>query len=217
MLSSSPSASAAATKDRPLMRVLVGEPQTASAPINLRALHGGRLEARLAHTTAHIFEQLEAWRPHLYVISDEFGAPIVALIGQLRGRTNAPILLLNSSENAAHTARSLVAGADAVVTRPISDDVLLATTQAMIRRVYQYSVPTVAAPAAPSNGGARPLAPRTNAPGASARPASYHMWPRCEECGYLGPRDRFEQRDSKGNFSIVCPTCGNNNIRLPIG
>ena len=195
------------------MRVLVGEPQTAVRRINLRALTGGRLETRLVETTEHIFQQLEAWSPHLYVISDEFGAPIVELIGQLRQRTNAPILLLNSSENAPHTARSLVAGADAVVTRPIADEVLLATTHAMIRRVYQYSVPPAAIAAAP-RAGARPLGA---APVENARPEQYNMWPRCGECGYIGPRDRFEKRDKSGNSFIVCPTCNNNNIRLPIG
>ena len=191
------------------MRVLVSEPATAAARINLRALGSGRLETRLCETSADIFEQLEAWRPHLYIISDEFGAPIVELIGQLRRRTNAPILLLNSSDTAGHTARSLVAGADAVVTRPISDDVLLATTHAMIRRVYQYSVP----PAAPQNS-ARPPG---NAPDASAPAGNFNMWPRCDECGYLGPRERFEKRDKHGNSFIVCPTCNNNNIRIPIG
>ena len=198
------------TPDRPLMRVLVGEPASAAAPIDLRALHGGRLETRLSQTSAHIFEQLEAWRPHLYIISDEFGAPIVELIGQLRRRTNAPILLLNSSESASHTARSLVAGADAVVTRPIADDVLLATTHAMIRRVYQYSVPPVVAP----QNSARPTG---NASAASAPAGNFNMWPRCDECGYLGPRERFEKRDKHGNSFIVCPTCNNNNIRIPIG
>ena len=193
------------------MRVLVGEPQNAVTRINLRALTGGRLETRLVETTALIFQQLEVWRPHLYVISDEFGAPIVQLIGQLRQRTNAPILLLNSNENANHTARSLVAGADAVVTCPISDEVLLATTHAMIRRVYQYSVPPPAPAAAP----ATRVAPAVSI--ASVPMADYNLWPRCEACGYIGPRDRFERRDKDGNFAITCPTCNNNNVRISIG
>ncbi len=195
------------------MRVLVSEPATAALRINLRALNGGRLEARLCETSADIFEQLEAWRPHLYIISDEFGAPIVELIGQLRSRTNAPILLLNSSETASHTARSLVAGADAVVTRPINDDVLLATTHAMIRRVYQYSVPPAAAPRnSVRSPGAASAATAANAPA-----GNFNMWPQCDSCGYMGPRDRFEKRDKSGNSFIVCPTCNNNNIRIPIG
>ncbi len=194
------------------MRVLVGDPATATVRVNLSALAKGPLETRLAETTADIFRQLEEWRPHIYLISGAFGAPMIDLIGQLRRRTNAPILLLNPSENAGQSARFLVAGADFVLPHPVADDFLLATTHAMIRRVYQYSVPATPAKA---------VAPAANAPdttsATNARSASFTAWPQCDSCGYMGPRDRFEKRDKTGNSFILCPICNHNNIRIPIG
>ena len=195
------------------MRVLIGDPPTATNRINLSAIAKGRLEPRLVEKAADILAQVEEWRPHVYIISDAFGAPMTDLIGPLRKRTNAPILLLTSCETAAQSARYLGAGADFVLCHPVADELLLATTHAMIRRVYQYSVP------APPPKAAAPTAqtPAAQATAPATREASYAMWPQCDSCGYIGPRDRFEKRDKNGNTSIACPICEHNNIRIPIG
>ena len=103
--------------------------------------------------------------------------------------------------------------ASGVLVRPILPPLLLAKVQAHLRRAYRYSVPPVVSRAAsqPRGLSAAPVPPEVAAPA-----TSFGKWPRCESCGYIGPRERFEGLDENGRRVVACPACMNNRVRFPI-
>ena len=118
------------------------------------------------------------------------------------------MMLLTTWPDSAHHVRCLNAGADDVIVYPFEPPLLLARVLALMRRAYRYSVP----PQTQAPQGA-PQFQQSGAP----RHATHSQWPRCAKCGYLGPREKFEQK--VGNrVSLQCPACGETSrIVQPLG
>jgi hypothetical protein len=39
-------------------------------------------------------------------------------------------------------------------------------------------------------------------------------WRNCDVCGYMGPRQRFEQKDGQGQRLLQCPLCKRDNRKV---
>lgn len=200
-------------------RVLIVEKEEHVARICLKALRHERFEREWANGPTAAWNIAEKWRPQLYIIGDDFPEALaIEFCGQLRGRTNAPILMVTASDAIGYQTNLLEAGADDLITRPILPPLLLSKVQALMRRAYRYSVPPVTAQPRKA---ATPLQPQTppeemQAGEAKTDFATFDTWPRCQACNYTGPADRFEGRDEQGRVLRACPVCGEaNKIRYP--
>ncbi len=192
-------------------RVLIVEPNEAVGNICGRALQHERLQVRLVTTTAAAWEQMAEWRPQFYLVGDDFPDCLgLELVGQLRSKTNAPIMLMTATDSVGYLTNCLEAGADDVMVRPILPPLLLAKCQAQLRRAFRYSVP----PSASRSASTVKVSPAPVPPEVEPPASNFNKWPRCEACGYLGPRDRFEGRDEQGRTVIACPACLNNRVRF---
>lgn len=205
---------AANSDKRRAARVLLIESETSVANICLRALNHERLDVRHVESPFAAWKQLDEWRPQFYLVGDDFNDCLgIELVGQLRAKTNAPIVLITTTDSVGYLANVLEAGADDVMVRPLLPPLLLAKVQAQLRRAYRYSVPPVVSRAVsqPRGLSSAPVPPEVAPPS-----TSFGKWPRCESCGYIGPRERFEGLDENGRRVVACPACMNNRVRFPI-
>ena len=62
---------------------------------------------------------------------------------QIRAHSNVPIIFLSSRDHPSDMVMSMQLGADDFVQKPFNSDVLIAKIQAVLRRVYNYSVDKV--------------------------------------------------------------------------
>lgn len=196
-------------------RVLVVEADATVAGICRKALQHERLEVRHVASPLAAWEQLHAWRPQFLLIGDEFDdCSGLELVGQMRSKTNAPIVMVSASDCVGYLANCLEAGADDVLVRPLSPPLLLGKCQAQLRRAYRYSVLPLSPKPAQNQA---PVSPAPVVPEATAPMSNFSSWPQCEGCGYLGPPTRFKKHDSHGSPLSLCPACGGSSIRLPLG
>jgi CheY-like chemotaxis protein len=143
------------------VRILIVEGDESVARICQKALQHERFETRWVTTTEEAWRELECWRPQVYVMGDEFDDCLaIEFCGQLRAKTNAPILVLTSTDSVGFQVNCLEAGADDVLVRPIAPPLLLGKAQSHVRRAYRYSVP----PMAPRPKATPQAAPTTPAP-----------------------------------------------------
>lgn len=215
-----PTTDSAASRRR-AARVLIVEKEEHVARICLKALRHERFEREWATGPNAAWSIAEQWRPQLYIIGDDFPEALaIEFCGQLRGRTNAPILMVTASDAIGYQTNLLEAGADDLITRPILPPLLLSKVQALMRRAYRYSVPPVTAQPQPKKVAA-PLQPQTPPDEMGTNNdktdfATFDTWPRCQNCQYTGAADRFEGRDEQGRVLRACPVCGESNkIRYP--
>ena len=62
---------------------------------------------------------------------------------QIRAHSNVPIIFLSSRDHPSDMVMSMQLGADDFVQKPFNSDVLIAKIQAVLRRVYNYSIDKV--------------------------------------------------------------------------
>ena len=223
-------------------RILIVEREEPVARICLKALNHERFETQWVETPTEAWDMVESWRPQLYLLGDDFEDYLgLELCGQLRGRTNAPILMLTDTESVGYQINCLEAGADDVLIRPIAPPLLLTKCQTHMRRAYRYSIPPVppkpkfapqpqnvfdagalAKAMAQPPGAIFTSAPEERLSSAPVTPealppsTNFHTWPRCEICHYIGPFDRFEGKDEHGRTIKACPACGETRLlRMP--
>jgi len=215
------SAPAHPPESRRRARVLAVEADAAVSNICRKALEHERLEVRLVSTPLAAWEMLRDWRPQFLLVGDEFPeCSGLELVGEMRSKTNTPIVLVSATDSVGYLSSCLEAGADDVIVRPLTPPILPGKCQAQLRRAYRYSVPPASARAfasspatpAPVNPLPAPVPPEADAP-----ISNFSSWPQCEECNYLGPPARFQKRDPHGFSLTLCPACDSGSIRFPVG
>ena len=202
--------------NRTAARTLIVEPDKSVARICTRALDHERFETRVVESVAEIWPQIEEWRPQFFVIGDDFFDCLgVELVAQVRKRTNAPIVLITTTDSIGYISNGFEAGADDVIVRPVVPPLLLARCQAHLRRAYRYTVPPV--PKRPAKApNPKPLSAAPVPPEVAPPTSSFEAWPSCEACGYMGPSERFKIVHVSGENLIACPACMNNRIRIAL-
>jgi DNA-binding response OmpR family regulator len=197
--------------NRTAARTLIVEPDASVARICSKALTHERFDPRVVSSVPEMWEQIEAWRPQIFVIGDEFFDSLgTEVVSELRNRTNAPIVFITSTDSVGYISNAFEAGADDVIVRPIVPPLLLVRCLAHMRRAYRYSVPPAPkrTPPPPKPLGADLAAKKEKVA------ESFKQWPSCEACGYMGPNERFKSVDVSGESMVACPACMNNRIRF---
>jgi two-component system KDP operon response regulator KdpE len=99
-------------------------------------LHARKYDVAVAADGGEALRQAADWRPDLVVL--DLGLPDidgVEVVHGLRGRTQAPIVVLSGRSGSKDKVDALDAGADDYVTKPFGIDELLARIRAVTRRV----------------------------------------------------------------------------------
>jgi two-component system response regulator VicR len=140
---------------------------------------------------------LEAFRetdPHLVIL--DVMMPRMdgrEVCGKIRETSTVPIIMLTAMNTEEDQVRGLKMGADDYVPKPFNPKLLIARVVSWLRRTYRYDVPQEAAQVAEST---------------SSVPLG---WATCDNCGYMAPRQKFEQDDGRGNRFLQCPYCRQSN------
>lgn len=134
-----------ASDSRQVARVLIVEQDEAVGRICAKALQHDRFEVKIVASPTEAWKTISEWRPQMYLVGDEFDECLgLEFCGQLRGRTNAPIMVLSSSDSTGFLVNLLDAGVDDIMVRPFAGPLLQAKVHSLMRRSYRYSVPPMA-------------------------------------------------------------------------
>ncbi len=150
-----------------------------------KAGFGCRIEGN-GRSGLYAFDQMQ---PHLVLLDlmlpDATGYEICA---KIRKSSATPIIMITARSEPRDQLQGLKLGADDYVTKPFDITLLMARIATQLRRVYKYGVAvedeaSSAAPRLPAN------------------------WLTCQDCNYMGPRDKFEEIGEQGFATFVCPHC----------
>jgi DNA-binding response OmpR family regulator len=111
---------------------------------------------------------------------------------KIRQTSNVPIIMATARAGAEDQLYGLKVGADDYVTKPFDPHMLVARVVAQLRRVHRYD----AAPA--------PEASASSTATPSTIPSG---WAKCGDCGYMGPKDKFENLNEQFRVVHECPHC----------
>ncbi len=109
---------------------------------------------------------------------------------KIRETSNVPIIMATARSQPEDEMQGLRVGADDYVTKPFDPKLLVARVVAQLRRANRYSAP------AEIEGADAPVANRV--------PTG---WMKCGDCGYLGPKEKFESLNDQFRVVRECPNC----------
>ncbi len=136
-------------------------------------------------------------QPHLLLTeAQSAGMDGLSFCKWARETSGVPIIMLGQNDEAAEIA-ALKTGADDYIALPLRPATLMARVVAHLRRAYKYNAP----PPKFENPFGLPVEDEEST---SNLPPG---WASCDQCGYQGPRSKFEKEDWLGNVKMICPNC----------
>ncbi len=125
------------------MNVVLLDLDQGSRRIEAAALRYGGYEVSTAHTVEQAITHVRTHRTDA-VLVDPAQLDIGQLMGELRARTELPIIVVSEGEGDVNLVSALDAGADDYISKPFVVEVLLARMRAALRRVRRVEVPAAA-------------------------------------------------------------------------
>jgi DNA-binding response OmpR family regulator len=177
-------------------RILLVEEDQAISNVVLPSLSRAGFSCEHASNPRSGIERFQQQDPHLVLLS--LGLPQIGgavLCGPIRVQSTVPIVVLSVRTRREDHFHALNIGADDFITmRPPDETMIMTRILTLLRRTYQYDG---RASHGPNNLRAVPK-PQSQLP---------PDWVTCESCGYMGPSNRFEKRDTQGQRVMSCPHC----------
>ena len=172
-------------------RVLVVEDDSHIARLILANLTKAGLECRYAPDGVAGFKAFEEANPHL-VLTDIMmpGMDGRQLCTKIRESSTIPIIMMTAADSEEAEMAGFKVGADDYVPKPFNPKLLIARVIANLRRVYRYDF--------------KEEEEKKSPPAEGSLPAG---WASCDMCGYMGPREKFEKMNSRGDRFATCPRC----------
>ncbi len=176
------------------IRVLVIEDDFAVAqPILSRCTEAG-MDARYAPMGRPGLEAVRDIHPHLIILSDVEGSDIALRVGLYSQKiTAAPILVLTHDHSNIALWRALSTDEKNFASKIAPAQMILERAAALVKSAYQAQQLLISE---------TPLDSAQNIP---------RNWGKCQSCGYLGPRGKFEVSNPLARHRHVCPVCKNFN------
>jgi DNA-binding response OmpR family regulator len=187
-----------APPDSGKFRILVVEDDPNAARLILSTLTRAGFDCRYAP------DGLEGWRafqeanPHL-VLTDLMmpGLSGQELCLKIREQSTVPLIIMTAADTEEAQLQGFKGGADDYVAKPFNPKMMTARLIAHLRRVYRYD-----------------FAQQTE----SDEHRLPDDWAQCNACGYMGPRQRFENENAAGERKSACPVCGQSeNVVYAVG
>jgi DNA-binding response OmpR family regulator len=177
-------------------RVLLVEEDEALSRLIRQPLEQAGLQFSSVSDAASGWQMFQRCQPDLVLLG--LGLPRlggVVLCPQIRAVSTVPIAVLSVRTRKEDHLHALNLGADDfIVVRPLDEQLMMARLLTLLRRVYSYGQASFNA------------APNT-AKSITAQAPKPTDWATCEACGYMGPQQRFERRNSMGDLTSICPHC----------
>lgn len=210
-----------APKPNHKFHVLIVDDDIGRAHLLLSNLTSLNMECRHAANGEQGLAAFREKMPHLVLLDVMMpGIDGYEVCARMRETSTIPIVLMSENLTDEHVMRGLKIGADDYIIKSMHEQVLSAHVIAWLRRVYQYD----SVENAPAKGeaakekpakreAAKPIPHPEN--GTNGVPASEMArtqinppagWLRCESCGYMGPRVKFEQTEIVDK-RLFCPVC----------
>ncbi len=177
-------------------RLLLVEDDLAAARLILGFLGRTGFECFHAGDAEAAISAFKKLTPHL-LLTENTSAEIdgAALCRWVREKSGIPILLFGPNDESSEVA-ALKVGADDYIIHPLRPAVLMARVVSSLRRCYRYQ-----APVKWSNPFGLDL---DESASDGVLPSG---WARCDTCGYVGPRPKFERENALGGIKMTCPNC----------
>ncbi len=176
------------------IRVLVIEDDFAVAhPILSRCTEAG-MDARYAPMGRPGLEAVRDTHPHVIVLSDMAGTDIALKVGlYLRKISVAPVLVLTHQHSNIALWRAVSTDDSSFLAKSSPAQTILERAAGLVKNAYHAKQLMISETPAdiPQN------LPRN--------------WGKCQSCGYLGPRSKFEVSNPLARHRHVCPACKNFN------
>jgi two-component system KDP operon response regulator KdpE len=122
------------------MNVVLLDLDQGARRIEVAALRYGGYEVSTAHTVEQVITHVRTHRTDAILV-DPAQLAIAPLVGELRARTELPIIVVSEGEGDGDLVAALDAGADDYVSKPFVVEEVLARMRAALRRVRSTEVP----------------------------------------------------------------------------
>lgn len=180
-------------------RILVVEDDTMIAKLLIIHLEKAKFQVIHARDGLEGWSQFTRCDPHL-VLSD-INMPGLSghdLVEKIRETSSVPILMMTAADSEDYQLKGFKVGADDYIPKPFNPKLLIARVVANLRRVYRYDAEITSAQT-------------------KAEAHSGVDWPKCENCGYIGPANRFQFLTATDQMVAQCPNCKARNVSFSIG
>jgi len=170
-------------------RILVVEDDPNIARLVLAILTKAGFECRYAPDGLAGLQAFADSNPHLVLLDLMMpGMDGRELCAKIRATSTVPIIMMTALNTDDDQVQGFKIGADDYVPKPFNPKLMVARVIAHLRRVYRYD----SAAEAEKEVDTKPV------------PSG---WARCDSCGYMGPPDKFEQKNKMGQQFVRCPAC----------
>ncbi len=196
----------------PQFRVLIVEDEDAIARLIAATLRPLNLDLRYAPDGKHALAAFEKTQPHLVLLDlmlpEIDGRQVCA---QIRMKSNVPIIMMTAMDSEEDQLAGFKLGADDYIPKPFNPRLMVARVAAHLRRTYKYNAQPNGALATPTPETRQSLVERAAGEMGGVFVPEQKMvppgWANCDNCGYMGPRERFEKENVLGRIHIECPSC----------
>jgi DNA-binding response OmpR family regulator len=174
------------------IRVLVIEDDfTKAHPILSRCTEAG-MDARYAPLGRPGLEAVRDAHPHIIVLGDIEKGDMALKVGLYsRKLSAAPILVLTHAHSNTALWRAVSANDKNFLDKKSTAQMVLERAAMLVKEAYHAKQLMISA---------------SPADGAELLP---HGWGKCQSCGYIGPRNKFEVTGPLARHRHVCPSCKN--------
>ena len=184
-------------------RILLAEDEPSIGRLVVVNLNKAGFECRHALDGLAALREYESFRPHLVLLDVMMpGMNGRDVCVKIREKSSVPIIMMTALDSEQDQLQGFKLGADDYIGKPFNPRLMIARVISALRRVYRYD--------GVENSDSTPKA---------SKESSIPMgWATCDSCGFMGPREKFEQKSSKGDSSLQCPFCKRTEfIVFPLG
>ena len=206
-----PSNGATQNTNPPQFRVLIVEDEDAIARLIAATLRPLNLDLRYAPDGRHALAAFEKTQPHLVLL--DLMLPEISgrqVCAQIRMKSNVPIIMMTALDSEQDQLDGFKMGADDYIPKPFNPRLMVARVAAHLRRNYKYNAMPTVQNAPPPETRQSIVARAADQMGGMFVPEQRTVpagWAQCDNCGYMGPRDRFEKENALGRVHVECPSC----------
>lgn len=210
-------------------RILLVEDEADLAKMLSMLLATFDMDCRSAADGPDALREYSQWKPHLVLLDVMLpGMSGHEVCAKIRETDATPVIMLTARGEIENEVTGLKSGADDYIRKPYNTRVLAARVVALLRRAYRYDAcancddgnADEEETTADDNGIAKrqtmkaalsALAAQSGVPKEITEPVETEIvpagWASCERCGYMGPRQKFENQDAFGKPKAICPVC----------
>lgn len=123
-----------------MYKVLIVEDDKTIADALVQSMGKWGFEAKAIEDFNRVTDEFVAWDPHLILL--DITLPLFNgyyWCGQIRKRSNVPIIFLSSASDNMNIVMAMNMGGDDFIAKPFDLTVLIAKVQAMLRRTYDFT------------------------------------------------------------------------------